>query len=421
MKCEASQELVVGGFTDPQGARVGLGALLVGYYDGDDFVFAGKIGTGFDTKLLLDLRKRLDALEIPKTPFTSREGPAAPARALGAHRRSSCRLSFIEWTGNNKLRHPRLIGVRFDKSAREVVREIVITHPEKIMFPDDGITKGDLAAYYEAIGAGDPAAHQRAVRSRWSATPPASARRASGRRTSRRAFPTGSSASRCPKKDGVVHHPVITDERSLLWVTNQNTITQHVWMSRVPDLYYPDICVFDLDPSTDDAGGAARGRARPARPARRARAAVVGEDLRLEGLSHRRAARRQVEDGRRRAIREHGRPRRSCRTRPDHLTQEFSQGRSRRAHLRRYRTQRLQRDVRRGLRRAREGRRAGVGAVHVGGDREAARSAPDTFNAAQHAGAHQEGRRPVGRHAAQAAVAEEADREAEANDIRPTG
>jgi len=74
MKCEASQELVVGGFTDPQGARVGLGALLVGYFDGDDFVFAGKIGTGFDTKLLLDLRARLDRLEIPASPFTRAKG-----------------------------------------------------------------------------------------------------------------------------------------------------------------------------------------------------------------------------------------------------------------------------------------------------------------------------------------------------------
>ena len=63
MKCEASQELVVGGFTDPQRSRVGLGALLVGYFDGDDFVFAGKIGTGFDNALLRDLRARLDALE----------------------------------------------------------------------------------------------------------------------------------------------------------------------------------------------------------------------------------------------------------------------------------------------------------------------------------------------------------------------
>jgi bifunctional non-homologous end joining protein LigD len=122
MKCEASQELVVGGFTDPQGARVGLGALLVGYYEGDDLVFAGKIGTGFDTKLLLDLRKRLDAIEIPRTPFTVAKG-LPKLRAHWVKPSIVVQVSFIEWTANNKLRHPRLIGVRFDKAAREVVRE----------------------------------------------------------------------------------------------------------------------------------------------------------------------------------------------------------------------------------------------------------------------------------------------------------
>jgi len=122
MKIEASQELVVGGFTDPQGARVGLGALLVGYYHGEDFVFAGKIGTGFDTRLLLDLRKRLDALEIAKTPFTIAKG-LPRLRAHWVRPSIVVQVSFIEWTGNNKLRHPRLIGVRFDKAPREVVRE----------------------------------------------------------------------------------------------------------------------------------------------------------------------------------------------------------------------------------------------------------------------------------------------------------
>ena len=122
MKIEASQELVVGGFTDPQGARVGLGALLVGYYDGDDLVFAGKIGTGFDTALLLDLRKRLDKLETAKTPFTIAKG-LPRLRAHWVRPSIVVQVSFIEWTGNNKLRHPRLIGVRFDKSPREVVRE----------------------------------------------------------------------------------------------------------------------------------------------------------------------------------------------------------------------------------------------------------------------------------------------------------
>jgi len=65
-------------------------------------------------------------------------------------------------------------------------------------------------------------------------------------------FPAWLERIEVPKKDGVVHHPVITDTRSLMWVTNQNTITQHVWTSRLPDLYHPDICVFDLDPSNDD-------------------------------------------------------------------------------------------------------------------------------------------------------------------------
>jgi bifunctional non-homologous end joining protein LigD len=122
MKCEASQELVVGGFTDPQGARVGLGALLVGYYEGDNFVFAGKIGTGFDTKLLLDLRSRLDRLEVGVTPFT-RAKRLPRLRAHWVKPAIVVQVGFIEWTAHGKLRHPRLLGVRFDKAPREVVRE----------------------------------------------------------------------------------------------------------------------------------------------------------------------------------------------------------------------------------------------------------------------------------------------------------
>jgi bifunctional non-homologous end joining protein LigD len=122
MKCEASQELVVGGFTDPQGGRVGLGALLVGYFDGNDFVFAGKVGTGFDTKLLLDLRARLDVLEIPGTPFTRAKG-LPRLRAHWVRPEIVVQVAFIEWTVHGKLRHSRLLGVRFDKSPHEVVRE----------------------------------------------------------------------------------------------------------------------------------------------------------------------------------------------------------------------------------------------------------------------------------------------------------
>jgi bifunctional non-homologous end joining protein LigD len=124
MKCELTQELIVGGFTDPQGRRVGLGALLVGYFDdaspNPEFVFAGKIGTGFDTKLLLDLRARLDAIEIATPPFT--KGVGLPRlRAHWVRPEIVVELAFIEWTGHGKLRHPRLLGVR-DKPAHEVAK-----------------------------------------------------------------------------------------------------------------------------------------------------------------------------------------------------------------------------------------------------------------------------------------------------------
>jgi ATP-dependent DNA ligase len=122
MKCEASQELVIGGYTDPEGARVGLGALLVGYFEGEDCVFAGKVGTGFDRTLLLALRERLGTLEIPQPPFT--KGVGLPRQ--GAHwvrPEVVAQVGFISWTRHGKLRHPRFIGLREDKAARDVVRE----------------------------------------------------------------------------------------------------------------------------------------------------------------------------------------------------------------------------------------------------------------------------------------------------------
>ena len=123
MKCEASQELVVGGFTGPQGRRVGFGALLVGYFDNEDFIFAGKVGTGFDTKLLLELRARLDTLALPTSPFTKAVG-LPRVGAYWVRPEIVVQIAFIEWTRHGKLRHSRFLGVRTDKSAREVVREM---------------------------------------------------------------------------------------------------------------------------------------------------------------------------------------------------------------------------------------------------------------------------------------------------------
>jgi len=110
MKCELAENFVVGGFTDGQGTRVGLGALLVGFFEGDDFVYAGKVGTGFDTNLLTELRARLDAAEIEKPAFTKAKG-LPRVRAHWVRPEIVVRVAFIEWTVHKKLRHSRLLAV----------------------------------------------------------------------------------------------------------------------------------------------------------------------------------------------------------------------------------------------------------------------------------------------------------------------
>jgi bifunctional non-homologous end joining protein LigD len=111
MKCEASEEFTIGGFTDPQGARVGLGALLVGVFEHGDFVYAGKVGTGLDTRMLLDLRRRLDTIEVSASPFTRAAG-LPRLRVHWVEPRVTAVVAFIEWTVHRKLRHPRLLEIR---------------------------------------------------------------------------------------------------------------------------------------------------------------------------------------------------------------------------------------------------------------------------------------------------------------------
>ncbi len=119
-KCQQGQELVIGGFTEPNNSREGFGALLLGYYRGDNFVYAGKVGTGFDQRTLLDLRRRLDVLEIDDAAFTAGDPPR------GAHWVRPVlvgEVRFSQWTPDGRLRHPSFLGLRDDKKARDVVRE----------------------------------------------------------------------------------------------------------------------------------------------------------------------------------------------------------------------------------------------------------------------------------------------------------
>jgi bifunctional non-homologous end joining protein LigD len=132
----------------------------------------------------------------------------------------------------------------------------VITHPEKVLFPAHGgaagITKGELAAYYEAI-APVMLPHIRARPVTMERFPAGIGKKGFIQKDVSKGFPDWLQRVEVPKKDGTVRHPIVTDTRSLLWLANQNSITPHVWTSRAPDLYHPDICVFDLDPSTEDA------------------------------------------------------------------------------------------------------------------------------------------------------------------------
>ena len=127
----------------------------------------------------------------------------------------------------------------------------MITHPEKVLFPDDGITKGELAGYYEAI-APVMIPHIKARPITMERYPAGIGKKGFIHKSVSKGFPAWLERVEVPKKDGTVHHPIVTDLRSLLWIVNQNTITPHVWSTRAPDLYHPDICVFDLDPSVDD-------------------------------------------------------------------------------------------------------------------------------------------------------------------------
>jgi bifunctional non-homologous end joining protein LigD len=122
-KCIRRQELVIGGFTDPQGSRSGIGALLVGVYDDGRLVFAGKVGTGFTQAAARELRQRLEAIESGSCPFAERPPAAVARNAHWVAPRLVAEVAFTEWTADGKIRHPSFQGLREDKSPRSIKRE----------------------------------------------------------------------------------------------------------------------------------------------------------------------------------------------------------------------------------------------------------------------------------------------------------
>jgi len=264
IKCQQEQEMVIGGFTDPEGQRSGLGALLLGVYKDDKLAYAGKVGTGFSVKSADDLRRKLDRLAQKTSPFSGKV--PGTARAHWVKPELVANVTFGEWTPDGRLRHPSFKSLREDKAPREVVREkpaapargeeaiaiegVRITHPDRVLYPDQGITKRELAAFYVSIadrilphlldrpttlvrcpeGLAGECFYQKHVGT-WA---PPSLRRV-----------------KIQEKRKVGDYLVVDDLPGLVGLVQIGILEIHTWNSRTEHLEQPDRLVFDLDPAED--------------------------------------------------------------------------------------------------------------------------------------------------------------------------
>lgn len=260
VKCHQEQELVIGGFTEPRGTRRGFGALLLGVQDDDGLRYAGKVGTGFTDASLRDLRRRLDRLRVSRSPFLD-----AP-RARDAHYvrpELVAQVTFTEWTADGHLRHPSFKGLRADKSARAVIRErpqevrtvetqahlpraarptlsdgptrvagIALSHPHKILYAEQRVTKLELAQYYEAVA--------ELMLPHVENRPLMVVRCPDGQ--SRHCF------YQKHEKSGEEAMMRVDSVQGLVSLVQLGVLEVHTWGARHPRLEHPDLIVMDLDP-----------------------------------------------------------------------------------------------------------------------------------------------------------------------------
>ncbi|MBN8809610.1 MAG: DNA ligase D [Sphingomonas sp.] len=257
VKCLHRQEFVIVGWTKSDKSR-GFRALLLGVNEGGTLRYAGKVGTGFTVASMNELRAKLDRL-ARKTPTV--EAPRAAVRgAQWVSPKLVAEIAFTEVTPDGVLRHPSFLGLRGDKEAGEVVEEkakpapgpttsnVTITHPDRLIFPDSPVTKGDLAAYYDAMAP---------VILPFAANRPISLVRCPQGRGKHCFFQKHDAGSfgdhvrhvDITEKDGSVEpYLYVEDADGLLTCVQMGTIEFHGWGSSIGDVEKPDRMVFDLDP-----------------------------------------------------------------------------------------------------------------------------------------------------------------------------
>ena len=273
VKTHGEQEFVVAGFTKGTGRRASsFGALVLGYYQGGELVYAGNVGTGFNSREIDKLLDKLRPLKRATSPF--REVPKMPkvrkSDVIWVEPRLVCEVEFAEWTHDGRLRAPSYKGLREDKPAEDVRRELPIadritkgsrelklSNLDKVFFPVEGVTKGDLLEYYRAVA---PAllphlCDRPFTMVRWPDGIEA------GRFFQKDApshmpewiptFRTQVSTRESPRRKKWVNFPIVNDELALLWMVNMGCIDMNAWYSRVDKPDRPDFVLFDLDPSPD--------------------------------------------------------------------------------------------------------------------------------------------------------------------------
>jgi bifunctional non-homologous end joining protein LigD len=260
VKCINRQEFVVGGFTDPSGSRQGFGALLLGTREKEgDLVYCGKVGTGFTAAALKRMHERLTALEREHPAFVN---PPSGDDLHWIEPEVVVEVAFREWTVDGHLRHPSFKGVREDKAQVDVRREkpvraatddvagVHLTHPDKVLFPEQDVTKRDLALYYER--AGDlilPHITQRPLMIL--RCPMGHQSNCFHQKHVTSALPDGVRPVVVTEKDSPVEMISIVDLPGLIGLVQLGTLEFHPWGSRSVEPESPDRLILDLDPSPE--------------------------------------------------------------------------------------------------------------------------------------------------------------------------